>query len=387
MADMGFNAGNVERTGAAIAGTNDDALYRVLRWSHSATLQYSLVVPSGHYLVKLHFSEIWSGTFGPGKRVFDVKMEGDLVLDDVDIYSQAGGAETALVMSVPVNAADGELNIEFIHQVDNPCVSAIEVLARPAAPGDTSPPTVPQDLVGEAYSRNRIDLNWSPSVEQGGSAVAGYKVYRDGAATPVATVTSTHYSDTGLEGNTTHSYQVTAFDNVEPANESALSTPPVSVTTPVKTEAVLRVNAGGGAYTDNSGNVWSADTGYNTGRTAQMSGDIAGTTDDLLYQVIRWDDSSEPELQYRFAVPAGSYTVNLHFNETWKGAMSPGKRVFDVKMEGGLVLDDVDIYSQAGGGGTALMLSVPVDVVDGELNIEFIHQVDNPSVSAIEVVQ
>jgi YD repeat-containing protein len=388
-ADTGFNTGRIAFTSDDIADTIDDPLYQVIRWDDGSDpeLQYRFQVPAGSYTVNLHFNETWSGAFGPGLRVFDVLMEDGLVLDDVDIYSQTGGGATALVLSVPVRVADGELNIEFIHQVDNPSISAIEVLEQASVPGDISPPTVPQDLVGTAISPNQIDLNWTSSIEQGGNLLLGYKVYRDGASEPIAIVTGSSYSDTGVEANTTYSYQVTAFDNAVPMNESTPSVPPLNITTPPMPVSILRINAGGGEYTDSNGNIWSADTGFNTGRIAYMNGDIADTIDDPLYQVIRWDDGSDPELQYRFEVPTGSYTVKLHFNETWSGAFGPGLRVFDVMMEDEQVLDDVDIYSQAGGGGTALELSVPVNVTDGELNIEFIHQVDNPCVSAIEVLQ
>jgi hypothetical protein len=132
------------------------------------------------------------------------------------------------------------------------------------------------------------------------------------------------------------------------------------------------------------GNLWSADTGYSSGHLAQTGAAIAGTTDDTLYQYIRWSDSANP-VQYRFDLPNGNYQVRLHFNEIW--STGPGARLFDVRMEGALVWDDVDIYAQAGGQATALMLSAPVTVADGELNIEFVHQLDNPHVCAIEVLR
>ena len=261
-------------------------------------------------------------------------------------------------------------------------MSAIEVLYQPITPGDTQPPTLPSNLTATSVSFNRVDLSWGASVEQGGSLLVGYRIYRDGDTTPIATVTGTSYSDTGVLANTAYSYQVTAFDNAVPANESAPST--ISVTTPAASTTALRINAGGSEYTDGNGQVWSADMGYSSGHLAQTNAEIAGTTDDTLYQSIRWSDSSNP-VQYRLPVSNGNHQVTLQFNEIW--STSAGARLFDVKMEGSLVLDDVDIYAQAGGQNKALVLSVPVTVMDGELNIEFIHQVDNPHVSAIEVLQ
>src|SRR5262249_25200550 len=47
---------------------------------------------------------------------------------------------------------------------------------------------------------------------------------------------------------------------------------------------IIRVNAGGPAYTDSAGRLWSADNGYNTGATTSFTDHIANTTDDPLYQ-------------------------------------------------------------------------------------------------------
>jgi pentose-5-phosphate-3-epimerase len=147
----------------------------------------------------------------------------------------------------------------------------------------------------------------------------------------------------------------------------------------------LRVNAGGGAYTDKNGDVWSADSGYNTGNKSSTSVAISGTEDDVLFQTQRWDDASGEELKYSFDVPDGAYVVNLYFAENYTGALRQGARVFDVLFEGSNAERNFDIYSVAGAN-TALMRSYVVNVVDGQLNMEFLHGVENPTISAIEVL-
>jgi bacillolysin len=84
---------------------------------------------------------------------------------------------------------------------------------------DTIPPTAPTGLTATGSSTTTIDLNWTASTDN--FAVTGYKVFRDGGATEVATVTTTSYSDTGLAVNSTHSYTVVAFDGA--GNQSANS--------------------------------------------------------------------------------------------------------------------------------------------------------------------
>ena len=149
--------------------------------------------------------------------------------------------------------------------------------------------------------------------------------------------------------------------------------------------ALVRVNAGGGTFTDSAGNLWSADTGFNTGTASSVSTPINNTVDDALYQTERWDASTSPELTYSFNLPNGGYLVNLHFAETYSGAFGVGKRVFDVLLEGQLRIDKLDIYSRVGAN-TALIIGLPVTVNDGQLNIAFVHGIENPKVSAIEVL-
>jgi len=233
------------------------------------------------------------------------------------------GHDAALIKNFSVVVTDGQLNIEFLHQIENPKVSAIEVISQNSTP-DTDGDGI-ADIVDNC-----------PNTYNPGQADS------DG-------------------------------DGVGDACESTGST-------------VLRVNAGGGDYVDGMGNLWSADYGYNTGIQASTPDLISGTTDEPLYQSERWDSSASPELQYSFNVPNGNYTVNLHFAEFYFDYTSgPGSRVFDVMIEDALVLDDLDIYWEVGHD-AALIKNFSVVVTDGQLNIEFLHQIENPKVSAIEII-
>ena len=128
---------------------------------------------------------------------------------------------------------------------------------------------------------------------------------------------------------------------------------------------LYRVNCGSGAYTDGSGNRWIEDTGY-TGGTPYYSGAaIAGTADDPLYQSNRYGATT---MRYEFDVDNGTYTVQLHFAELYH--QTAGARVFDVMVEGVLVLDDFDIFAAAGARNTAVIRTFDGIVVsDGKLTI------------------
>jgi chitinase len=106
---------------------------------------------------------------------------------------------------------------------------------------DTTPPSTPTQLRATALSTSEIGLQWTASTDSE-TGVAGYRIYRDGSTTPIASVQSTSFTDTGLAAGTRYSYSVLAYDGATPANESALSSsasattqaqpPPVDVTPP-----------------------------------------------------------------------------------------------------------------------------------------------------------
>jgi len=91
-------------------------------------------------------------------------------------------------------------------------------------------PSAPQSLVATAGNA-QVTLKWNAPSSNGGSAVTGYDVYRNG--TEIATnIASTSYTDTGLTNGDTDTYQVTAVNAVgqsQPSN-SASATPAATPT-------------------------------------------------------------------------------------------------------------------------------------------------------------
>ena len=98
----------------------------------------------------------------------------------------------------------------------------------PPPPVDTTPPTVPGGLTAVAQSATQVLVSWTASTDTSG--IGGYRVYRNGDSTPLATVQTTNYTDSGLNPGNTYSYAVSAVDAASPANVSAQSGA-VSVTT------------------------------------------------------------------------------------------------------------------------------------------------------------
>jgi subtilisin family serine protease len=134
------------------------------------------------------------------------------------------------------------------------------------------------------------------------------------------------------------------------------------------------VNAGGAAYTDGDQDVWQADKQYSAGswgwvgqrvETSTTNRAIGGTEDDRLFQ-----DRRSGLFSYRFdSVPAGTYEVELGFAE-FQANMLPGRRVFDVSVNGDYVLVNHDVAGEVRG----LWADQHTFVVEhdgGPLNVQF----------------
>ena len=76
----------------------------------------------------------------------------------------------------------------------------VSVAAPP--PPDTQSPTIPTGLTATSITASSVSLSWSASTDlpnPGGTGVGGYYVYRNGnTTTPIATVSGTSFTDTGL---------------------------------------------------------------------------------------------------------------------------------------------------------------------------------------------
>ncbi len=175
-------------------------------------------------------------------------------------------------------------------------------------------------------------------------------------------------------------------------SDGSLSSPAdtVMVTVQEPGSFALRVNAGGTVYTDGQGNSWQADRAYTSGSWGFYGPDntvdrgtgyaISATPNDRIYQTERYGLGG-----YRFDLPNGTYTVTLHFAETYSGITGLGQRVFDVSVEGQLRLDNLDIYAEAGHS-TALTRTISnVNIQDGQLEIAFTPSVENPEINGIQI--
>ena len=152
-----------------------------------------------------------------------------------------------------------------------------------------------------------------------------------------------------------------------PATSAAPSAVPTAPDGGAAPRPTVRVAAGAtNAYTDKSGAVWSADTGFAGGKSMVESIAVSGTDDATLYDGQRWgqdpNSGAGTPFTYAFDLPDGDYQVTLKFAELFTGITAAGQRIFDVSIDGKAVLTGFDIFATAGGRNIAVDKSFAVTV-------------------------
>ena len=154
--------------------------------------------------------------------------------------------------------------------------------------------------------------------------------------------------------------------------------PPVPATARFPMTGEIRVDCGGAFYVSSAQEPWRADYGFVGGAPAAHAGPIAGTPDPVLHQTSRRGAS----FAYALPIAPGVYDVTLRFADTASGSV--GDRVFDVRCEGVLELDDLDVYALAGAA-TAYSRTIRTQVLDGRVDLDFVASLGTAHVAAIEV--
>ncbi len=436
LADCCNNGGHVFTTTSPIAGTSDPALYQSERWN-AGPFTYTIPnLAAGNYQVTLKFAE--TAGLAPGQRQFNVSINGTQVLTNFDVAAQVG-QDKALDKTFTATASNGQIAVSFTQgAADNPIVSAIQVVPAPTSP--PPPNTVRVNAGGGSYTDGSGNTWQADCCNSGGnvftttSAIAGtsdpalYQSERWNAGpftytfpnlasgnyqvtlkfaetaglgsgqrqfnvsingTPVLTnfdvaaqvgdnkALDKTFTTTSSNGQIAVSFTRGAADN---PIVSAIQVVPAPTSPPPPN--TVRVNAGGGSYTDGSGNTWQADCCNSGGNVFSTTNSIAGTSDPTLYQSERWNAGP---FTYTFSnLAAGSYQVTLKFAEiAWLG---PGQRQFNVSINGTPVLTNFDVAAQVGDN-KALDKTFTATATNGQITISFTQgAADNPIVSAIQIV-
>ncbi|MEU4622341.1 glycoside hydrolase family 3 N-terminal domain-containing protein [Actinoplanes sp. NPDC023801] len=177
-------------------------------------------------------------------------------------------------------------------------------------PADTTAPSVPAQPAATAVGATSLTLTWPVATDTGGSGIAGYDIYRDGAL--AGSTNTTSYAVTGLSPATSYEFSVAARDAA--GNRSARSSALVVTTAPGGTPAAsCRIR-----YTTND---------WNSGFTGSVTLTNTGSTA-LNPWTLTWTFSGGQIVTQSWSarlVQTGS-TVTAS-GEAWSSVLAPGATV------------------------------------------------------------
>ena len=148
-ADRLVSGGKIYTSSASISGTDDDPIFRSERYGN---FSYELPVDNGTYQVTLLLAEVYFSA--PNKRVFDVSLEGQERLSNVDLFALVG-KDAAYSVTETVEVTDGNLSIAFSADINNAKLSGLQVSGATTDP-DPEPGAV--TVSGELRKWHKLTL-------------------------------------------------------------------------------------------------------------------------------------------------------------------------------------------------------------------------------------
>jgi len=397
-----YDGGDDVTPGSEVPSSTPSEVYNAERYGN---MTWEFGVPSDSEVeVRLYLASQCPCTNEPGTRQYNVSIEGDQVLTEYDPVQDVGHANGTVKAFTTTEGGDGNVTITLTQGViENPQVNAIEVVD---VEGVNTPPTI------DAISNQTVTEGDSASVPVNASDDDGDSVSLSLSQSPeFVTLADGEISiapQSGDAADSPYSVEVVADDGTTTTTESFQVTVEESSTTG---DVVYRINAGGPevAATDD-GPAWSGDTTNSPSPYVNVDGDngvqtfsttdaitlnesVPADTPSSLFQTERWDadtdgsTADDTEMQWTFPVQQGeSYEVRLYLAEiAFESGSSSLPRTFDVTAEGDTKLNDYNIIQQYGHD-TGAVETFTVTPTDGTIDLEFLHEQENPKVSAIEIV-
>ena len=203
-------------------------------------------------------------------RIFDVLVEGSLVLNDFDIFRDAPGKNIPEVTTSNVFVTDGTITIDFVNVTGDPSINGIEIIYTgggvvPSAPAVIAPTKTPTKVPTKVPSTSPTKV---PSI--------------------------------------------------------APDTAPVAAPTPTSDVVVSRINCGSTTSVTMNNVTWSPDQYFASGRTYVAGICTNATAANSIYCSSRYFQISRgTPFRYNIPVPYNntSYQVLLHFAEQVRGCL------------------------------------------------------------------
>ncbi|MGR3737629.1 MAG: malectin domain-containing carbohydrate-binding protein, partial [Limimaricola soesokkakensis] len=426
----GNNRGDTQGFGGDTTNVPSHVPQTVLGTARSANSPFSYAIPvtdligNGDYIVNLYLAELSAANQLPGRRIFDISVEGQTegMLDNFDPSLPSGGGDLR-ILSYEVKVTDGELNIGFLHDLvdgrNNPIINAIEILSNPVPAFDTDAPVAALTLNNPATATDPILVEVALSDASGIDATTlgddDLTLSVDGveASNPGITFIGfaggvARYEIAAPQGGWTNGTQI-GVALVAGAVSDRANTPNVNEATSAALDleigaggtVVYRINTGGAqvAATD-GGPIWTGDQPGNGSPylrlttlrdDADTGGKAAPGIDGVPNAIFSTARSSDGSFFYDIPVSAlgggQNYEVRLYLAEISPTGQAGNFRNFDASLEGFVpaTFDNLDPGALYGTGGGVLTARVNVD--DGVLNIGLVKDLkQNPIINGIEIV-
>jgi hypothetical protein len=263
---------------------------------------------------------------------------------------------------------------------------------------------VPRPGIAALDPNSGVPMAWNPGRNPRGAGA--YALYASALGLYVG-------SDTNYIGNNKYLHQKVAYfplsGGYTPASTATQSLPANlylagQLPNTNNSNVLYRVDAAGPtlAAVDN-GPDWMADQSpsdpgwqYHSGATniagysccVALNPNVPASTPAALFDNEMWDSgnaASGNQMRWSFPVAAGTdVTVRLYFANNYSGTNTAGKRVFDVALDGTTVLNHYDIVADTGNL-TGTMKAFDV-TSPGNITIAFNHEVENPLINGIEII-
>ncbi|XP_059661323.1 kinesin-like protein KIN-14Q [Cornus florida] len=130
--DSCFSGGDTTRTDTTIGDGNGHSIYQTARFGNFS--YHFKALKSGNYSVDLHLAEIMFTDGPPGMRVFDVFIQEQKAVSDIDIYARVGANKPLVISDLKAFVSGDEgLTIRFEGVTGSPIVCGISIRGHSSA--------------------------------------------------------------------------------------------------------------------------------------------------------------------------------------------------------------------------------------------------------------
>ncbi|KAF4379464.1 hypothetical protein G4B88_024912 [Cannabis sativa] len=190
VSNVGVFAGNNNATyksftSSQFTNTLDSELFQTVRLSASSLRYYGLGLENGNYTVKLQFAEIailssrsWKSV---GRRVFDIYIQGNLVLKDFDIKKEAGGVSNrAVVREFTANVSQNFIEVHLFWAGKGTCCIPAQGTYGPSISAISATPNFVPTVSNKPPSTKKNHTGLIVGVVVGFAALIAWNLHEQG---------------------------------------------------------------------------------------------------------------------------------------------------------------------------------------------------------------